>query len=922
MLNTKLKKGITSGLLFVFLFSSFSPVFATLNIKDDYCGVMINYKYCKCAFHGNQGDNKWCDKIGMIQETANEYVWNSFEAWKIELEKKCMLDNGFWVNEECRYPPKCSSREVAIDWNCHPISEFCGKDRVILYDVERKKCYCPEFYDLEREEGENKCVAQEEIVLEVGTVEGNAVPPLLADGENVTRFKIKGTYIETQSPVEFNFSLDQKNDRATGYISLERYDSKNGSIIFYGTPDLKWEEPGIFIDTLYLTYYSNLKKANETKRIKIVLYNKDADTMTISRVGFEDRVVPLLFEGKWMDVYAYTKAGSKYYPVIDAEIKYQESWKEKTDSEGMARLYNHRYTGGDVRKKVRVDMYLTPSLRNKRNQVQRYYDKIDVSNTTISNFLRNFAGYLAVEKDLDEIEHLSVLLKSLDYSLFFMSQGRKLSNDSTAILGDTLGMVIWDTFDFVTSIEFFNDKVKEVLKNWGLEKLDITPENIEDLQEKMVELRGFLDKWGGNALRLVWGKVLLVLSYNADTFSPEVIDNVFKELTEKYFSGKSSAKQQGLFDKLSIKSATKNALRSMDSKMYKTLLSKIADKLKRRAVVPGLLEEDMERSKANYKEFVDLYLDAHEVEYNISMFKAWTELTLDVGSSLAKIGVMVFAPQFFIQTKAVCDGIEKGYKGIKAVIIDSSQLVFWAIIYFQNRNMIIDNVVNVMRLNYAKTDPSTYLASVALASEEETGLDKESMELLQAIYDNNLTKDDPQREKAFEYLNNKLDLEFYQDLSQVISLTADLAPEDGELQSAKKELIAQVNQLEQDIKSGRKEIKSLKPIKKKGEGLIGSITGYLKEKTIKIKGIFSNKWTLVILGYNLFLLIVTVLGVVFKKKKTIIFGTLLFLIALSNLFVWCLQGSFRSSDYSDFDAGKNTSNFTDISSFEASDDIE
>jgi hypothetical protein len=45
------------------------------NIKDDFCGVHINYQYCKCAFH-----NEYCDSIGMSKSEAKTYVYSQYEC--------------------------------------------------------------------------------------------------------------------------------------------------------------------------------------------------------------------------------------------------------------------------------------------------------------------------------------------------------------------------------------------------------------------------------------------------------------------------------------------------------------------------------------------------------------------------------------------------------------------------------------------------------------------------------------------------------------------------------------------------------------------------------------------------------------------------------------------------------------------------
>ena len=46
------------------------------SIKDDFCGVHINFQYCKCAFH-----NEYCGAVGMSKGEAKTYVYSEYEAW-------------------------------------------------------------------------------------------------------------------------------------------------------------------------------------------------------------------------------------------------------------------------------------------------------------------------------------------------------------------------------------------------------------------------------------------------------------------------------------------------------------------------------------------------------------------------------------------------------------------------------------------------------------------------------------------------------------------------------------------------------------------------------------------------------------------------------------------------------------------------
>lgn len=50
------------------------------DIKNDFCGVHINYQYCKCAFH-----NQYCSDIGMDKEEAKTYLYSKYDLWIDEI---------------------------------------------------------------------------------------------------------------------------------------------------------------------------------------------------------------------------------------------------------------------------------------------------------------------------------------------------------------------------------------------------------------------------------------------------------------------------------------------------------------------------------------------------------------------------------------------------------------------------------------------------------------------------------------------------------------------------------------------------------------------------------------------------------------------------------------------------------------------
>ncbi|MBU1203250.1 hypothetical protein KKH39_04390 [Patescibacteria group bacterium] len=102
------KSFVLMGTLFLalFVFSGCSKgkieKFQKPDIKDDFCGVVMNFQYCKCAFH-----NEYCDNIGLDKSAANSYVQDEYDKWAQGLldtfADNCELAGGIYKNKQCNY---------------------------------------------------------------------------------------------------------------------------------------------------------------------------------------------------------------------------------------------------------------------------------------------------------------------------------------------------------------------------------------------------------------------------------------------------------------------------------------------------------------------------------------------------------------------------------------------------------------------------------------------------------------------------------------------------------------------------------------------------------------------------------------------------------------------------------------------------
>jgi len=73
------------------------------SIKDDFCGIIMNFQYCKCAFH-----NEYCDVVGLSSAGANSYIRAEYSRWldyrMNKFKDDCRQQGGIYhENGKCEY---------------------------------------------------------------------------------------------------------------------------------------------------------------------------------------------------------------------------------------------------------------------------------------------------------------------------------------------------------------------------------------------------------------------------------------------------------------------------------------------------------------------------------------------------------------------------------------------------------------------------------------------------------------------------------------------------------------------------------------------------------------------------------------------------------------------------------------------------
>lgn len=84
------------------------------DVKNNFCGVNIDARYCKCAFH-----NEYCKDLGMSSGEAEDHVYDKYDQWQNPdlnaLEAKCNDKNGAFSGQTCFI---CDQGETVVNNKC------------------------------------------------------------------------------------------------------------------------------------------------------------------------------------------------------------------------------------------------------------------------------------------------------------------------------------------------------------------------------------------------------------------------------------------------------------------------------------------------------------------------------------------------------------------------------------------------------------------------------------------------------------------------------------------------------------------------------------------------------------------------------------------------------------------------------------
>jgi len=121
------------------------------SVKDSYCGSVINFRYCKCAFHNEQ-----CKAIGMTPSSAHAYVLGEFREWnRVQIEAKaqrCLASEGYWdaANWSCT---TCTDGDVLEGNRCVQSDEDAAEARECKEALKNFDQEWEKYSDLDRRSG-------------------------------------------------------------------------------------------------------------------------------------------------------------------------------------------------------------------------------------------------------------------------------------------------------------------------------------------------------------------------------------------------------------------------------------------------------------------------------------------------------------------------------------------------------------------------------------------------------------------------------------------------------------------------------------------------------------------------------------------------------------------------------------------------
>ena len=718
----------------------------------------------------------------------------------------------------------CNNRQVYIDGTCVDISDFCGPDFLIEYDVEKEECYCPIGYKMD---GNMVCNKEGIIKLDVNVIPGNPELPLLADGETGTKFLVTGKYIDDNAPADLSFTVGYSRTEKKGSIVSVEGNKHSGYMVTYQTADLG-EIDGQPMDYIYAHYANGKTGKPERNQFEVGLYTYRISDMVIKRLGMQAIQRDVSFKQENLRIRLYAEHGGQEYPVVAAKIVYENGFTAETDEKGEAVLRTSKKVYGgnnDYNKEeniIKIKMELDSTLSSIRDKGLDYYKKVGVENAGVYDFLNNFIRYFVVLDDERDMKKMSAGMNLVPYSLMMMHESERLEKDAAKNVGITFGGALSGFIELTEITDKIAKKLVGPLERLGEKGLQVTSQEFSDLYEDVTSLPGDTVSFG-------WGKIRSTILAKAPFLDPDILDYIFDTVLGDYADTKKTVKGEieggvseiegnikgamdSFIENFDAVGRVESALNDYYANQRKELMNKIEKKIQKNDFVEVLVEINIEHAKSNYRNMAEQYLGQVELEYKADMFKAYSELLIEVGTKTAKISTAILAPEFYTVVSEACDKIESSYGILDKAIIQNAKVVTWFIVYAHNLGLMEDSVDALIQsdlsnnlMNPTFSNMSMLGLQPVLAFSEDDSSEWNNHDELKKMYENKIDQDNSKRQTVFDYYNAKNDLGFYGRLANIMETIHKAQPDSEEIREIYDRIIGTTKEKEKEI-SEKKEI--------------------------------------------------------------------------------------------------------------------
>ncbi len=660
-----MKKGFLSFLALITLVGIFissasaeilTESFRQPDIRNDFCGNSIDFRYCKCAFHGD-----YCENIGQTESSANNRVQDGFT--KFVGQKRSQFTNGcidimdidaILDGDLCT---RCVGEHFRINYQgsirCATNEEMCGTDDPFLvWDIKNNKCVCTPGTELNKDSG----MCEKEKIAEINFNWADQSPPFLADGTeggiaNLTVTALKGDKDLLEAKIELATSSRPG--------TLEVDDVEKNYSLTYKSPDLMNENPlKQYKDFLSITYkaknsMAELEERTETIEIPLVI----AIPITITSYGFEAKEGEEKKEIQFRGGDANVKVDGRYEDTVfvlqNTVIKVEGGGEFITDEEGEAEVATPNSKLKGETEDVKFELVLSADIVAKLRNTKKKYGETGITNETVATFLDDFPARLAHAEDNDAKKRLVDALKRIEYALFFIKEGQKFGAVSAKSLGTVTKDAAINVFDMLDTITGATGKISEYINAKGT---NVGSRAKEIITEKLSTVRQ-------EALKQMSAAFQAGLAKNAPKAGVWV-GGLFKFLEDKLGgdtakTGYAEAPLETWIADYFIKEQKKNSANQMNQ---------IANMLNSGNFASLENSSDLDIAKDRYVAMADNYLKAEEGEYFSTMSKAW----IDLGFDIVGKGISILTPY-----GKFVDGLEKAYKIGRTYFLDAPTMYGW-----------------------------------------------------------------------------------------------------------------------------------------------------------------------------------------------------------------------------------------------------